>query len=250
MTQMNNQGITSNYPQYTTNFWGSSADNNYGFGMSNIGNNIENRQQTMTPVPQMATQPSTPQVHQQPEPSAWDTVKQWKDNIADGMQAGAVGYTTGVTLGNFDEAMGTATAALTGNPDNYKMGRDATRKLQNDLRERHPYIYNIAETIGTVTTPMRLFKASKTAPLARHSANRLYNGIMDTGIATIGYSDLSNPYDVLKNAGAIGLGNAAGIALGNRMLGRGGGNMARIGFDAAGNALSNTMTNLFDNKIE
>ena len=44
MTQMNNQGITT-YPQYSTNFWGSSADNNYGFGTSNIGNNIESMQQ-------------------------------------------------------------------------------------------------------------------------------------------------------------------------------------------------------------
>ncbi|MBQ8464787.1 MAG: hypothetical protein IJ545_02120 [Alphaproteobacteria bacterium] len=46
MKQYNNHGITENYPQYTTNFWGSSADNNYGFGTSNIGSNIENRQQT------------------------------------------------------------------------------------------------------------------------------------------------------------------------------------------------------------
>ncbi len=66
MKQYNNQGITS-YPQYTTNFWGNSADNNYGFGTSNIGSNIENRQQTMTPIPQMKTQPSTPQVQQQPD---------------------------------------------------------------------------------------------------------------------------------------------------------------------------------------
>lgn len=36
------QRITSNYPQYTTNFWGQSADNNYGFGMSNIGNYVRN----------------------------------------------------------------------------------------------------------------------------------------------------------------------------------------------------------------
>ena len=48
MTQMNNQGIT-NYPQYGTNFWGSSADNNYGFGTSNIGNNIENMQAISQP---------------------------------------------------------------------------------------------------------------------------------------------------------------------------------------------------------
>ena len=38
----NNQGITKNYPQQGTNFWGNS-DNNYGFGSSNIHNNIENR---------------------------------------------------------------------------------------------------------------------------------------------------------------------------------------------------------------
>ena len=39
----NNQGITKNYPQYGTNFWGGS-DNNYGFGSSNIHDNIENRE--------------------------------------------------------------------------------------------------------------------------------------------------------------------------------------------------------------
>ena len=39
----NNQGITENYPQYTTNFWGSSPENNYGFGTSKIHDNIENR---------------------------------------------------------------------------------------------------------------------------------------------------------------------------------------------------------------
>ena len=39
----NNQGITKNYPQQGTNFWGNS-DNNYGFGSSNIHDNIENRE--------------------------------------------------------------------------------------------------------------------------------------------------------------------------------------------------------------
>ena len=37
----NNQGITKNYPQYGTNFWGN-PDNNYSFGSSNIHNNVEN----------------------------------------------------------------------------------------------------------------------------------------------------------------------------------------------------------------
>ena len=39
----NNQGISDNYPQYGTNFWGN-PDNNYGFGSSNIHDNIENRE--------------------------------------------------------------------------------------------------------------------------------------------------------------------------------------------------------------
>ena len=39
----NNQGITKNYPQQGTNFWGGSSNNNYGFGFSNIHDNIENR---------------------------------------------------------------------------------------------------------------------------------------------------------------------------------------------------------------
>ena len=38
--QLNAQGITSNYPQYSTNFWGNPT-NNYGFGNSNIAINIE-----------------------------------------------------------------------------------------------------------------------------------------------------------------------------------------------------------------
>ena len=37
------QGITEeNYPQYGTNFWGGSPENNYGFGTLNISQNIQN----------------------------------------------------------------------------------------------------------------------------------------------------------------------------------------------------------------
>ena len=38
----NQQGINRNYPQAGIGFWGDSAENNYGFGGSNIGGNIEN----------------------------------------------------------------------------------------------------------------------------------------------------------------------------------------------------------------
>lgn len=39
---LNSQGITKDYPQYGTNFWGNNAENNYGFGSSDISENIEN----------------------------------------------------------------------------------------------------------------------------------------------------------------------------------------------------------------
>ena len=47
----NNQGITQDYPQAGTNFWGGSSNNNYGFGSSNIHDNIENRKKLEDNMP-------------------------------------------------------------------------------------------------------------------------------------------------------------------------------------------------------
>ena len=69
----NNQGITQDYPQYNTNFWGNNPANNYGFGSSNISDNIENvtnslknqnyglyqNSGTIAPVPQINQQQNT-----------------------------------------------------------------------------------------------------------------------------------------------------------------------------------------------
>ncbi len=63
MQQYNNQGITENYPQYSTNFWGNSA-NNYGFGNSNISANIENMQNNTTPIPVATAVPQNQGVQQ------------------------------------------------------------------------------------------------------------------------------------------------------------------------------------------
>ena len=42
---LNRQGIEpENYPQLGNSFWGTSSNNNYGFGSSNIHDNIENRE--------------------------------------------------------------------------------------------------------------------------------------------------------------------------------------------------------------
>ncbi len=63
MQNYNAQGITENYPQYTTNFWGNSA-NNYGFGNSNIAGNIANMQNTTPPIPQATAVPQNQGVQQ------------------------------------------------------------------------------------------------------------------------------------------------------------------------------------------
>lgn len=69
----NNQGITQDYPQYSNNFWGNNPANNYGFGSSNISDNIENvtnslknqsyglyqNSGTIAPVPQINQQQNT-----------------------------------------------------------------------------------------------------------------------------------------------------------------------------------------------
>ena len=55
MQNFNSQGIAENYPQYTTNFWGNNADNNYGFGNSDISQNIENMNDNFLPTPQVTS---------------------------------------------------------------------------------------------------------------------------------------------------------------------------------------------------
>lgn len=138
------------------------------------------------------------------EPSTWDKFKDWANNTGDAMQAGAVGYTTGATLGNFDEAMGTVTAAVTGNPGNYTMGRDATRKLQNDLQQRHPYIYGGAEFVGAMQTPMHLVKDTT-------FANKALNAATDTLNASAGYAENWNDFGT--NLAVNGAANIAGLTL-------------------------------------
>ena len=69
LEQLKKQGITSNFPQYGTNFWGDSA-NNYGFGMTNISHNIENMS---SPTPQTTTVPPQPV-----QPKYWETAQEGK----------------------------------------------------------------------------------------------------------------------------------------------------------------------------
>ena len=202
--QYNAQGITENYPQYTTNFWGNAA-NNYGFGMTNISANIENMKNTTTPIPvatAVSQQPVQNSVQSQPNTSAWDRVKNAANNFAGGTEAFSVGYATGATLGNFDEGMGTATAAVILNPNNYAMGRDATRQLQNDLQQQYPIAYGAGEFTGAMTTPLHLVKDTT-------FANKALNAATDTLNASAGYAENWN--DFATNLAVNGIANNIGL---------------------------------------
>ncbi len=206
MQQYNNQGITENYPQYGTNFWGNSA-NNYGFGNSNISANIENMQNNTTPIP-MATATPQQQAQQQPAPSTWDTVKQLGNNFADATEAGVVGYATGASLGNFDEAMGGAATAF---GVDYKGARDAVRQLQNNLSQQHPWAYGVGEFAGAMTTPMHLAKDTT-------FANKALNAATDTLNASAGYAENWN--DFAANLVVNGIANTLGLGLERLPIGR------------------------------
>lgn len=254
------QGIAEeNYPQYGTNFWGQTAENNYGFGASNISQNVQdvtnrlnsmatqnnNEQQLQMPAgsEQQLIMPSyeLQQKLQQPQTSTWDKIKNAANNFADATQAATVGYATGASLGNFDEAMGTATAAVTGNTNNYTLGRDATRRLQNNLQKQHPYVYGGAEMLGAAQSPMHFVK-DKTF------ANRVLNAATDTMNASIGYSQ--NWSDFGTNLVANGLANSIGLAAEYLPGGRALGVIGRKALTQGANYLTNKTKDalLYNNK--
>ena len=70
---------------------------------------------------------------------------------------------------------------LSGNENNYDIARDAVRGLQNDLNERHPYLYGGSEVLGATM------------------ASRFTKPIVAPVIAGVGYADEKD--DVLTNIG-------------------------------------------------
>ena len=211
--QLNAQGITSNYPQYSTNFWGNPA-NNYGFGMTNIAANIANMKNTTTPIPattslpQMMIQPITSQA-QRTNTSAWNNIKNVANSLVDGAEAFSVGYATGTTLGNFDEAMGGLATAFGAD---YKGSRDVVRQLQNNLNQHHPLAYGVGEFTGAMTTPMHLVKDST-------FTNKALNAVTDTLNASVGYAENWN--DLATNLLVNGFANSIGLGVDMAPIGRG-----------------------------
>ena len=134
--------------------------------------------------------------------SSWNEVKSMVNNFANGTEAAVAGYTAGSTLGNFDEGMGVATAIVTANPNNYTLGRDGTRKWQNDLQQQHPFIYGASEFIGAMQTPMHLAKGE-------NFKQKAFNAFTDTLNASAGYAENWNDFGT--NLVANGTANAIGL---------------------------------------
>ena len=106
------------------------------------------------------------------------------NSLADGAEAFSVGYATGTTLGNFDEAMGGVATAFGAD---YKGARDVVRQLQNNLNQHHPLAYGVGEFTGAMTTPMHLVKDSS-------FANKALNAATDTLNASAGYAENWNDF--------------------------------------------------------
>ena len=136
----------------------------------------------------------------------WDKVKSIGNNLSDIAQTASVGYATELSLGNFDETMGGVSGLATGNPNNYKIGRDATRQLQNELKQKHPYIYGGTEFLGAMQSPMHLFKGTTLKQKA-------INALTDTLSASSGYAE--NGKDFGENLWVNGAANAAGLGMEN-----------------------------------
>ena len=165
-----------------------------------------NQQQLRMPAgsEQQITMPSYELQQKIQQPSTWDQVRNAANNFANITKTATVGYATGATLGNFDEGMGIATAAVTLNPNNYYLGKDATKQLQKELEQRHPYVYNGAEFVGAMTTPMHLVKGE-------NFKQKAFNAFTDTLSASAG--DAENWNDFGTNLAVNGIANAAGLPI-------------------------------------
>ena len=102
----NRQGVDENYPRLGTSFWGNSADN-YGFGRSNIENNIKKRQ--FTPVPDNYAYKVSPKIQKRvyadptpQKPTAGDIVIEGLKGFGEGIENGSLAFFNALTGGAYD----------------------------------------------------------------------------------------------------------------------------------------------------
>ena len=102
----NRQGVDESYPWLGTGFWGDSADN-YGFGRSNIENNIKKRQ--FTPVPDNYAYKVFPKIQKRvyadptpQKPTAGDIVIEGLKGFGEGIENGSLAFFNALTGGAYD----------------------------------------------------------------------------------------------------------------------------------------------------
>lgn len=155
----NNQGITSSYPQFGTDFWGNTPENNYGFGSSNIESNVD------TVVSRLSNNDrlSNRQVQQE----AWQQHKMRNvenDLLMDGLDTmyGMNRTINGMTFGGLD---------WLGNKLGFDSQMNEYLNLKNEQdRNLAKLAGNVAEFGGAALTGGSLAKAGY------NQANMLYNG--------------------------------------------------------------------------
>jgi hypothetical protein len=132
------------------------------------------------------------------------------------LRSGAVG----ATLGFWDELAGGAAAITSLDPSQYKVGRDASRRRQEDFRERHPMAAFLSEIYGGLVPAIAAGApggaASKLAP--GMSAGARIGGAASAGAsfgAVAGAGHAEELEDVPKAAATGGaLGSLLGLGLG------------------------------------
>lgn len=102
----NRQGVDENYPRLGTGFWENSADN-YGFGRSNIENNIKKRQ--FPPVPDNYAYKVSPKIQKRvyadptpQKPTAGDIVIEGLKGFGEGIENGSLAFFNALTGGAYD----------------------------------------------------------------------------------------------------------------------------------------------------
>ena len=96
----NNQGITKDYPQAGTNFWGDSPDNNFGFGNSQISSNIENIQNT--PLPNIGPKPLSKEQMYTPPSHTAEVLAAGIQGFGQGAVTGMESFANGATFGGYN----------------------------------------------------------------------------------------------------------------------------------------------------
>ncbi len=143
MQNYNGQGVTQDYPQSGTDFWGNSPDNNFGFGASQISSNIENIQNT--PVPNIGPKPlSQEQMYTPPSHTAEVLaagIYTPPSHTAEVLAAGIKGFGQGTVTGMESFANGATFGGYNWLDDKLDLG---AAKRREDLKQ-----YANAADVGT-----------------------------------------------------------------------------------------------------